>query len=100
MKDLSDRAAFEARLRAIGAERYHDRHPFHARLHGGGCTPDEVRAWVVNRWYYQSRIPMKDAARRHPPGNAIVDISASAAWRLSSRVCWTTIGTSDSKTLA
>lgn len=56
------RADFEARLRAIGAERYHDRHPFHVRLHGGQCTPDEVRAWVINRWQYQSRIPMKDAA--------------------------------------
>jgi pyrroloquinoline-quinone synthase len=56
------RAAFEARLRRIGAERYHDKHPFHARLHGGGCTPDQVRAWVINRYYYQSRIPMKDAA--------------------------------------
>ena len=66
MKDLphaaQSRADFEARLRAIGAERYHDRHPFHARLHGGACTPDEVRAWVINRWMYQSRIPMKDAA--------------------------------------
>lgn len=57
-----DREGFEARLRAIGAARYHDRHPFHHRLHGGDCTPDEVRAWVINRYYYQSRIPMKDAA--------------------------------------
>ena len=55
-------AAFEVRLRRIGAERYHDRHPFHHRLHGGACSPDEVRAWVINRHYYQSRIPMKDAA--------------------------------------
>lgn len=56
------RAEFEQRLRRIGDERYHDKHPFHARLHGGQCTPDEVRAWVINRWQYQSRIPMKDAA--------------------------------------
>ena len=53
---------FEARLRQIGADQYHDRHPFHARLHSGQCNADEVRAWVVNRWYYQSRIPLKDAA--------------------------------------
>jgi pyrroloquinoline-quinone synthase len=58
----ASRADFEARLRAIGAERYHDKHPFHARLHGGGASPDQVRAWVINRYYYQSRIPMKDAA--------------------------------------
>lgn len=53
---------FEARLRRIGAERYHDKHPFHQLLHSGGCTLDQVRAWVINRYYYQSRIPMKDAA--------------------------------------
>lgn len=56
------REAFEARLRQIGDERYHDKHPFHHLLHSGGCTPDQVRAWVINRYYYQSRIPMKDAA--------------------------------------
>lgn len=56
------RDAFEARLRQIGAERYHDLHPFHDRLHGGRCTIDEVRAWVINRYYYQHSIPMKDAA--------------------------------------
>lgn len=53
---------FEARLRQIGAKRYHDKHPFHELLHGGGCTPAQVRAWVINRFYYQCRIPMKDAA--------------------------------------
>ena len=63
MTDQTPNAAqFEARLRQIGAERYHDKHPFHALLHSGGCTMDQVRAWVVNRYYYQSRIPMKDAA--------------------------------------
>lgn len=56
------REAFEARLRAIGAERYHDKHPFHQRLHSGECTEEQVRAWVINRYMYQSRIPMKDAA--------------------------------------
>ncbi len=52
----------ETRLREIGAKRYHDKHPFHHRLHGGDCTPDQVRAWVINRWAYQAAIPMKDAA--------------------------------------
>lgn len=54
--------SLEDRLRTIGAERYHDRHPFHHKLHGGDCTPDQVRAWVINRWAYQAAIPMKDAA--------------------------------------
>ena len=52
----------ERRLRAIGAERYHDRHPFHKLLHGGKLDKGQVQAWVLNRYYYQSRIPMKDAA--------------------------------------
>ncbi|QIE43744.1 pyrroloquinoline-quinone synthase PqqC [Meridianimarinicoccus aquatilis] len=63
MTDQSPTAAhFEARLRRIGDERYHDKHPFHHLLHSGGCTMDQVQAWVINRYYYQSRIPMKDAA--------------------------------------
>lgn len=61
-KPAASREEFEARLRQIGADRYHDKHPFHHRLHGGDCTPDEVRAWVINRYYYQHSIPMKDAA--------------------------------------
>ena len=73
----STRAEFEARLRAIGAERYHDRHPFHHRLHAGGCAPDEVRAWVINRYYYQSRIPMKDAAFM----SRVEDSELRRAWR-------------------
>ncbi len=56
------RETLEARLRQIGEEQYHDRHPFHHRLHSGQCTMDEVQAWVINRWHYQSSIPMKDAA--------------------------------------
>ncbi len=56
------RESLETRLRAIGAERYHDKHPFHHRLHDGACSPDQVRAWVINRWAYQAAIPMKDAA--------------------------------------
>ncbi len=77
MSGAETREAFEARLRRIGAERYHDRHPFHERLHGGRCTLDEVRAWVVNRWYYQSRIPMKDAAFM----SRIEDPALRRAWR-------------------
>lgn len=56
-----DRDTLEARLRAIGAERYHDKHPFHRRLHGGHCSKGQVQAWVLNRYCYQSAIPRKDA---------------------------------------
>lgn len=61
-EEAQSREAFEARLHEIGDARYHDKHPFHHLLHSGGCTVDQVRAWVINRYYYQSRIPMKDAA--------------------------------------
>lgn len=54
-------AAFEARLREEGAARYHDRHPFNARMHAGGLTKAELQRWVLNRFYYQTRIPIKDA---------------------------------------
>ncbi len=50
----------EERLRRILDERYHHRHPFNVRLHGGRCTQDEVRRWIRNRYYYQTRIPLKD----------------------------------------
>ena len=52
----------EAALRAIGAERYHNLHPFHRLLHDGKLTRGQVQAWALNRYYYQSRIPAKDAA--------------------------------------
>jgi pyrroloquinoline-quinone synthase len=51
----------EAALRAIGAERYHNLHPFHKRLHGGKLKRGQVQAWALNRYYYQCRIPAKDA---------------------------------------
>ncbi|MGV1838193.1 pyrroloquinoline-quinone synthase PqqC [Rhizobium rhizogenes] len=62
LQQAANREAFEARLRAVGEARYHDKHPFHQQLHGGQCSMIQVRAWVINRYYYQSRIPMKDAA--------------------------------------
>lgn len=74
---MTDSTTFEARLRQIGADRYHDKHPFHQLLHSGGCTIDQVRAWVINRYYYQSRIPMKDAAFL----SRVEDPALRRAWR-------------------
>ena len=51
-----------ANLQAIGAARYHSLHPFHKLLHGGDCSHGQVQAWVLNHYYYQSHIPLKDAA--------------------------------------
>ncbi len=52
----------ETALRAIGAEQYHNLHPFHKALHGGKLTRGQVQAWALNRYYYQSSIPAKDAS--------------------------------------
>jgi pyrroloquinoline-quinone synthase len=52
---------FEARLRTVGAERYHNHHPFHRMLHDGKLNRGQVQAWALNRYIYQSRIPIKDA---------------------------------------
>jgi pyrroloquinoline-quinone synthase len=51
----------EAALRDVGARRYHNLHPFHKLLHGGKLTRGQVQAWALNRYYYQSQIPIKDA---------------------------------------
>ncbi len=50
-----------ARLQAVGEARYHYRHPFHLRMHAGELTRGQMQAWALNRYYYQSRIPIKDA---------------------------------------
>ncbi len=62
---MSDRllspSDLRAALHAIGDERYHIHHPFHRMLHDGRLTRAQVQAWALNRYYYQSRIPAKDA---------------------------------------
>ena len=52
----------EAALLAIGAEQYHDKHPFHHLLHGGKLKKGQVQAWALNRYCYQAGVPRKDAA--------------------------------------
>jgi len=60
--DIWDRESFTERLREVGARRYHDKHPFHVRMNEGKLSPEEIRSWVANRFYYQKSIPLKDAA--------------------------------------
>jgi pyrroloquinoline-quinone synthase len=50
-----------AALRAVGEERYHHKHPFHLLMHEGKLTRGQLQAWALNRYYYQSIIPIKDA---------------------------------------
>jgi pyrroloquinoline-quinone synthase len=68
---------FIAGFHAIGQERYHHQHPFHSMMHEGKLTRGQLQAWALNRYFYQGRIPMKDAAilaRSEDPG-------FRAAWR-------------------
>ncbi|MEH6814295.1 MAG: pyrroloquinoline quinone biosynthesis protein C, partial [Motiliproteus sp.] len=55
------REAFEQALRAKGAY-YHTQHPYHVAMYEGQSTPEQIRGWVANRFYYQISIPVKDAA--------------------------------------
>jgi pyrroloquinoline-quinone synthase len=55
-------AEFVAHFRAIGKERYHHQHPFHLLMHEGKLTRGQLQAWALNRYSYQSSIPIKDAA--------------------------------------
>ena len=59
---LWDHETFLENLRAIGARAYHDKHPFHIAMNEGRLTPEALRGWVANRFYYQQNIPIKDAA--------------------------------------
>ena len=52
---------FEAKLRERGRS-YHIHHPFNVMLNSGRATPEQIRGWVANRFYYQIAIPVKDAA--------------------------------------
>ena len=61
MSQLMSPDQLEAALRQIGAERYHSNHPYHKLLHGGHLDKGQVQAWALNRFYYQARIPIKDA---------------------------------------
>jgi pyrroloquinoline quinone biosynthesis protein D len=51
----------ETRLKAIGAERYHNKHPFHELMNSGGLSKGQLQAWALNRYYYQAIIPVKDS---------------------------------------
>ena len=55
------RDEFVERLRREGEVRYHDHHRYHALMHDGKLTRLQLQQWVLNRYYYQTRIPIKDA---------------------------------------
>jgi pyrroloquinoline-quinone synthase len=55
------RAEFEQRLRAR-EKYYHIHHPFHVLMNTGKLEKPAIQGWVANRFYYQTAIPVKDAA--------------------------------------
>jgi pyrroloquinoline-quinone synthase len=55
------REEFEQQLRERGRA-YHIHHPFNVMLNSGRASPEQIRGWVANRFYYQINIPLKDAA--------------------------------------
>jgi pyrroloquinoline-quinone synthase len=52
---------FMTRLRSEGEHRYHDKHPLHVAMHEGKLSRAQIQTWTRNRFYYQTRIPIKDA---------------------------------------
>lgn len=55
------REEFEAQLRALGV-RYHIHHPYQVKMNAGELTREQIQGWIANRFYYQIKIPQKDAA--------------------------------------
>jgi pyrroloquinoline-quinone synthase len=55
------RDEFEQQLRAK-EKFYHINHDFHLLMNEGGLDKEAVQGWVANRFYYQTTIPIKDAA--------------------------------------
>lgn len=56
-----DREEFKSQLLALGIH-YHIHHPFNVKMNNGHLSPDQIRGWVANRFYYQINIPQKDGA--------------------------------------
>lgn len=55
------RDEFELQLRAK-EKFYHIQHPFQVRMNQGELDKSAIQGWVANRYYYQTSIPVKDAA--------------------------------------
>jgi pyrroloquinoline-quinone synthase len=55
------REEFEQQLRAK-EKYYHINHEFHILMNSGKLDKPAIQGWVANRFYYQTTIPVKDAA--------------------------------------
>jgi len=77
MNEMLTRQGLRDALQQTGEAMYHHRHPFHLRMHAGELTREQLQAWALNRFYYQSIIPIKDAV--------ILSKSYDGAFRLAWR---------------
>ena len=57
-----DGRTLAAKLRYVGTTSYHNKHPFHSLMNSGKLDRSSLHTWVANRFYYQTSIPIKDAA--------------------------------------
>ena len=55
------RKEFEDKLREKG-KGYHIYHPLHVMMYEGKLSKEQLQSWVLNRFYYQISIPLKDAS--------------------------------------
>jgi pyrroloquinoline-quinone synthase len=53
--------AFVAELRGRSVI-YWEKHPFQQEMLAGKLSPEQIRGFVANRWYYQMSLPRKDGA--------------------------------------
>lgn len=56
-----NREEFEQKLREK-EQFYHVHHPFQVLMNKGQLNQRQIQGWVANRFYYQTNIPLKDAA--------------------------------------
>ncbi|WML50262.1 pyrroloquinoline-quinone synthase PqqC [Neobacillus sp. PS3-34] len=61
-KEIWSPVEFTERLKDVGRSYYHDKHPFHIKMHEGALSREQIQGWVANRYYYQKSVPIKDAA--------------------------------------
>lgn len=57
----ANKETFKQRLLALD-KYYHIHHPLNIALNSGEASQTQIQGWVINRFYYQINIPIKDAA--------------------------------------
>ena len=61
MTEAWTREEFEKKLKDKG-RLYHIHHPYQLNMNSGKSSKEQIQGWVANRFYYQTTIPIKDAA--------------------------------------